>query len=32
VAKYLKDQIIPKAPSLEFCLIALAGGFPEEEA
>ena len=29
VAKYVKEQIIPKAPSLEFSMIALAGGFPE---
>ncbi|KAH9973188.1 peptidase C12 ubiquitin carboxyl-terminal hydrolase 1 [Lactifluus volemus] len=27
VAKYVKEQIIPKAPSLEFSMIALAGGF-----
>jgi hypothetical protein len=31
VAKYVKEQIIPKAPSLEFSMIALAGGFPEEK-
>jgi hypothetical protein len=30
VAKYVNEQIIPKAPSLEFCMIALAGGFGEE--
>jgi len=30
VAKYVKEQIMPKAPSLEFSMIALAGGFPEE--
>ncbi len=29
VAKYVKEQIMPKAPSLEFSMIALAGGFPE---
>ena len=25
-AKYVKEQIIPKAPNLEFRMIALAGG------
>ncbi|KAH9981969.1 peptidase C12 ubiquitin carboxyl-terminal hydrolase 1 [Russula compacta] len=30
VAKYVREQIIPKAPSSEFSMIALAGGFPEE--
>jgi len=30
VAKYVREQIIPKAPSLEFSMIALAGGFPED--
>jgi hypothetical protein len=29
VAKYVKEQIFAKAPSSEFCMIALAGGFPE---
>ena len=29
VAKYVKEHIIPKAPSLEFSMIALAGGFSE---
>ena len=32
VAKYVKEQIIPKAPSLEFSMIALAGGFSEVES
>jgi len=27
VARYVKEQIIPKAPSLEFSMIALGGGF-----
>ena len=31
VAKYVKEQIIPKAQSLEFSMIALAGGFSEEQ-
>ncbi len=31
VARYVKEQIIPKAPSLEFSMIALGGGFSEEE-
>ncbi|KAF8498506.1 peptidase C12 ubiquitin carboxyl-terminal hydrolase 1 [Russula emetica] len=31
VARYVKEQIVPKAPSLEFSMIALAGGFSEEE-
>ena len=31
VAKYVKEQIMPKAQSLEFSMIALAGGFPEEQ-
>ena len=31
VAKYVKEQIIPKVPTLEFSMIALAGGFPEEQ-
>ena len=29
VAQYVREQIIPKAPSLEFSMIALAGGFSE---
>ena len=29
VAKYVKEQIFPKAPSSDFCMIALAGGFSE---
>ncbi len=32
VARYVKEQIIPKAPSLEFSMIALAGGFSEEKS
>ena len=32
VAKYAKEQTIPKAPSLEFSMIALAGGFSEVES
>jgi hypothetical protein len=32
VARYAKEQIIPKAPSLEFSMIALGGGFSEEES
>ena len=31
-AKYVKEQIIPKAPNFEFSMIALAGGFSEEES
>ena len=31
-AKYVKEQIIPKAPNLEFIMIVLAGGFSEEES
>jgi hypothetical protein len=31
VAKYVKEQIVPKAPSLEFSMIALAGGFSDEK-
>jgi hypothetical protein len=30
VAKYVREQIVPKAPSLEFSMIALAGGFPKD--
>ncbi|KAH9962574.1 peptidase C12 ubiquitin carboxyl-terminal hydrolase 1 [Russula dissimulans] len=30
VAKYVKEEIIPKAPSLELSMIALAGGFPDD--
>ncbi|KAI0272614.1 peptidase C12 ubiquitin carboxyl-terminal hydrolase 1 [Gloeopeniophorella convolvens] len=30
VAKYVKEQIIPKAPSLEISMIALAGELPSE--
>lgn len=29
VAKYVKDVIVPKSPSLEFSMIALAGGFQQ---
>ena len=32
VAKCVKEQIIPKAPSLEFSTIALAGGFSGVES
>lgn len=32
VAKYVKGQVIPKAPSLEFRMIALPGKFSEEES
>ena len=32
VAKYVKERIIPKAPSLEFSMIALAGGFSGVES
>jgi hypothetical protein len=31
VAKYVREQIIPKESSLEFSMIALAGGFSEGE-
>jgi len=30
VAKYVRDEIIPKAPSLELSMIALAGGFSDD--
>jgi hypothetical protein len=30
VAKQLKEQIFPKAPSSDICMIALADGFLEE--
>ena len=32
VAKYVKEQISPKAPSLEFSMIALAGGLSGVES
>ena len=32
VATYVKEQVVPKASSLEFSMIALPGGFSEEES
>jgi len=31
VVEYVKEKIIPNAPPLELSMIALAGGFPEEQ-
>ena len=31
VAEYVREKIIPNAPTLEFSMIALAGGFSQKK-